>query len=105
MEAVLRKCRDRPAKDLIKALQMCKRIDLLYSLRKFQRQGNLEKPVERKFELKVAVISVWSMHTNRNFQKLLVCIRPQHQSLLHSMIVVIQAVENVSKYLPKKSCF
>ncbi|KAL6738028.1 hypothetical protein Aduo_011622 [Ancylostoma duodenale] len=46
MEAVLKKCRDRPAKDLIKALQLCKRIDILYSLRKFQRQGNLEKPIE-----------------------------------------------------------
>ncbi|RCN29234.1 hypothetical protein ANCCAN_25015 [Ancylostoma caninum] len=48
MEAVLKKCRDRPAKDLIKALQLCKRIDLLYSLRKFQRQGNLEKPIEHE---------------------------------------------------------
>ncbi|VDK57814.1 unnamed protein product [Cylicostephanus goldi] len=46
MEAVLKRCRDRPAKDLVKALQNCKRVDLLYSLRKFQRQGKLEKPIE-----------------------------------------------------------
>ncbi|KIH62726.1 hypothetical protein ANCDUO_06987 [Ancylostoma duodenale] len=99
MEAVLKKCRDRPAKDLIKALQLCKRIDILYSLRKFQRQGNLEKPIEREFELEIDVVCVrlMHMHTKRTLQKLLDYTRLQHQLLLHFVIVLIQAVENVSE--------
>ncbi|ETN79886.1 hypothetical protein NECAME_09541, partial [Necator americanus] len=67
MEAVLRKCSDLPAKDLIKALQSCKRVDLLYSLRKLQRLGKMEKPVGRFVGLHSASISTAFSLNDRSF--------------------------------------
>nr|CDJ83704.1 Protein C15B12.6 [Haemonchus contortus] len=47
MEAVLKKCQHMQVKDLIKALQRCKRIDMLYSLKRLEQRGKLEKPLEQ----------------------------------------------------------
>ncbi|KAJ1364465.1 hypothetical protein KIN20_024565 [Parelaphostrongylus tenuis] len=47
MEAVLNKYRDVPLKDLIRALQTCRRIDMLYSLKNLEQKGRLTRPMEQ----------------------------------------------------------
>ncbi|KAK5971377.1 hypothetical protein GCK32_004633 [Trichostrongylus colubriformis] len=47
MEAILKRCQHMPMKDIIRALQLCKRIDLLYSLKKLEQRGKLERSLEQ----------------------------------------------------------
>ncbi|VDL79982.1 unnamed protein product [Nippostrongylus brasiliensis] len=43
MEAVLKRCRSSSAKAIVKALQFCNRVDVLYSLRRLEKAGKLGK--------------------------------------------------------------
>ncbi|WKY07947.1 hypothetical protein Q1695_007443 [Nippostrongylus brasiliensis] len=43
MEAVLKRCRSSSAKAIVKALQFCNRVDVLYSLKRLEKGGKLGK--------------------------------------------------------------
>ncbi|KJH45186.1 hypothetical protein DICVIV_08766 [Dictyocaulus viviparus] len=60
MDAILNKCRNSPVNDLIRALQTCKRIDILYSLKILEQKGKLTKSSQQNVGINSASTLVLS---------------------------------------------